>query len=154
LYPQRVQQNQEKVNFLSSESRGVHQYSQQAPTPSPPIEIAQFLGFSRFHFLQRPLCKVDPELCTEKGIPKATALGYALATVDKFWIRAVDNWSVAEKPGGIRERNERKGWRVHFRGTCTTIANPNHHAKPIAFTNKYFYKNPEPNHQSMPRQGL
>jgi hypothetical protein len=42
----------------------------------------------------------------------------------------------------------------HFRGTCTTIANLNHHAKPIAFNNKYFFKNPQPTSQSMPRQWL
>jgi hypothetical protein len=82
-----------------SEGGRVHQYSQQRPTPSPPIEIAQFLGFSRFYFVQRPLCKVGTELCTEKGIPTATAQGYALATVDKFWIRAVDNWGRLGKIG-------------------------------------------------------
>jgi hypothetical protein len=47
-----------------------------------------------------------------------------------------------------------KRWVVLLRDTCNTIANPNHHAQPIAFPNKYFYKNPEPSHQSMPRQGL
>jgi hypothetical protein len=86
--------------ILAFSERGrVHQHSQQRPTPSPPIKSRQFLGFTRFHFRQRPLCKVDPELCTEKGIPTATAQGYALATVDNFWIWAVDNWVGWEKSG-------------------------------------------------------
>jgi hypothetical protein len=58
----------------------------------PPHQSRQFLGFSRFHFLQQPLCKVESELCTEKRIPIATTRGYAPQTVYKFWIRAVDNW--------------------------------------------------------------
>jgi len=72
--------------------------------PLPPIEIAQFPGFSRFCFAQRPLCKVDCELCTEKRIPTATAQGYAQETVDKFWIRAVDNWGRLGKSGGESAR--------------------------------------------------
>jgi hypothetical protein len=63
------------------------------------MQKSRILGFSRFQFLQRPLCKVDPELCTEKRIPIATAQGYAQQTVDKFWIRAVDNWVGWEKSG-------------------------------------------------------
>jgi hypothetical protein len=84
--------------------RGVHQISQAAPTPSPPIKKSRILGFSRFHFLQRPLCKVESKLCTEKSIPIASQQGYALATVDKFWIWAVDNWVGWEKSGGESAR--------------------------------------------------
>jgi hypothetical protein len=56
------------------------------------MQKSKILGFSRFQFRQRPLCKVESELCTEKRIPNETAQSYAPQTVDKFLIRAVDNW--------------------------------------------------------------
>jgi hypothetical protein len=115
---------------------------------TPPHQSRQFLGFSRFHFLQRPLCKVDPELCTEKRIPTATAQGYAPETVDKFWIWGVDNWGRL----GNRGEKVREGWMVPFPGTCTTIANLNHYAQPIAFTNNPSLKHPPISPSPMPHQ--
>jgi hypothetical protein len=46
------------------------------------------------------------ELCTEKRIPNATKQGYAPQSVDKFWIRGVDNWVGGEKSG---EEKKEKG---------------------------------------------
>jgi hypothetical protein len=103
-----------KVLFwLFSEGGRVHQISQSPPTPSPPIEIAQFRGFSRFCFLQRPLCKVESELCTEKSILIAARHGYAQAIVDKSASEAVDNWLGWE----ILGRKKGKRLRVHFLGS-------------------------------------
>ena len=71
--------------------RGVHQISQAALTPSPPIKKSKILGFSRFCFLQQPLCKVESKLCTEKSIPIATRCSYAQADVDNSVASPVDN---------------------------------------------------------------
>jgi hypothetical protein len=52
-------------------------------------------------------------------IPNATVHGYALATVDKFRVRAVDNWVGWEKSG----KKSEKGVEGRFQGYLSLIAN-------------------------------